>query len=83
MESFVPELPQKRHLEHLIILKDNIPPISARPYRCPHFQKDEIERLITKMLIAWVIQVSYTVPVILVKKKRMGHGGSVSITVNY
>ncbi|XP_023757803.1 uncharacterized protein LOC111906273 [Lactuca sativa] len=66
------ELPPRRHLEHQIVLKDGTPPVSVRPYRYPHYQKDKIERLIQEMLTTGVIQVSnspYSSPVILVKKK--------------
>ncbi|KAL4558785.1 hypothetical protein LXL04_036987 [Taraxacum kok-saghyz] len=65
-------MPPKRNQEHQIILKDGTVPISVRPYRYPHFQKEEIERLIKEMLAARVIQASnspYSSPVILVKKK--------------
>lgn len=65
-------LPPPRHLEHQIILKDGSAPVNVRPYRYPHFQKDEIERMIRDMLTAGIIQSStspYSSPVILVKKK--------------
>lgn len=51
-------LPPKRGIEHQIILQEGVPPVSVRPYRYPHFQKDEIERMIREMLTTGVIQPS-------------------------
>lgn len=65
-------LPPRRLIEHQIVLKEGTSPINVRPYRYPHYQKDEIERLISEMLTAGVIQTStspYSSPVILEKKK--------------
>ncbi|KAL4568842.1 hypothetical protein LXL04_024459 [Taraxacum kok-saghyz] len=65
-------MPPKRNMEHQITLKEGTAPISVRLYRYPHFQKEEIERLIKEVLTAGVIQASnnpYSSPVILVKKK--------------
>lgn len=47
-------------------------PINKRPYRCPHFQKTEIENIVAELLQHGVIQHStspFTSLVILVKKK--------------
>ncbi|KAF8393178.1 hypothetical protein HHK36_021419 [Tetracentron sinense] len=45
-------LPPVHGHEHSIVLKEGSQPISVRPYRYPHIQKDEIERLIKEMLAA-------------------------------
>lgn len=59
----------------MIRLKEesNIPNI--RPYRYPHYQKNEIERLVDDMLNSGIIRTSvspYSSPIILVKKKDGG-----------
>lgn len=37
-------LPPKKDIEHSIALQEGTTPISVRPYRYPHYQKNEIER---------------------------------------
>lgn len=64
--------PPSHNISYKINLLRNAPPINMRPYRYPHIQKDEIERLFQKMLSIGIIRHStgfFSSPVLLVKKK--------------
>lgn len=65
-------LPPSRMSDHQIVLQEGVAPVSFRPYRYNHFQKDEMEKLIAEMLAVGIIQPScgpYSSPVLLVHKK--------------
>lgn len=65
-------LPPKRAHDHSIPIIPGSQPVNSRPYRCPYFQKEEIEKLTRDMLDAGIIRNSsspYASPVLLVKKK--------------
>ncbi|KOM46152.1 hypothetical protein LR48_Vigan06g145800 [Vigna angularis] len=65
-------LPPNKKEKHRITLKEGTDPVNVRPYRYPHAMKEGIERQVSEMLHAGIIQPSinpYSSPVILVKKK--------------
>jgi hypothetical protein len=68
-------LPPSRTHDHAIVLQEGAAIPNLRPYRYPHYQKNEIERLVTDMLKSGIIRPSvspFSSPIILVKKKDGG-----------
>ena len=67
-------LPSRRH-DHAIVLHEGASIPHLRPYRYPHYQKNEIERLVIDLLKYGIIRPSvspFSSPIILVKKKDGG-----------
>lgn len=66
------QLPPPCNVVHRITLNPSTAPVNVRPYRYPHFQKNEIEKQIFYLFSAGLIRPStspYSSPVLLVKKK--------------
>ncbi|KAL4278859.1 hypothetical protein GQ457_03G027370 [Hibiscus cannabinus] len=66
------QLPPPRTHDHAITLQPGAQPINLRPYRFPYHQKTEVEKRITELLAASIIQNSkspFASPCLLVKKK--------------
>jgi hypothetical protein len=65
-------LPPKRNHEHQILLKQGVPPHCQRPYRYPHYQKTEIEKIMIDLLDSGCVRPSqspFASPVLLVRKE--------------
>lgn len=65
-------LPPLQTTDHHILLQPDVKPINIHPYRYPHFQKNEIERLTREMLQQGLIRHSispYSSSMLLVHKK--------------
>jgi hypothetical protein len=70
-------LPPQRSCDHEIPLKEGSKPSNVIPYKVPHNQKDEVQKLIQAMLQDATIRPSnspYSSPAILARKK-MAHEG--------
>lgn len=76
------DLPLMRSCDHRICLLPGTDPVVVRPYRYPHFQKDEIEKQCDQMLHQGIIRPSrspFSSPVLLVRK----HDGTWRFCVDY
>jgi len=64
-------LPPTRSHDHRILLLPNQPPINTRRYKYPHYQKNEIEKLVKEFLQSGITRPSrssFFSPVLLIKK---------------
>lgn len=65
-------LPQVRRLDHAINMNPGASPVSLRPYKYNHYQKEELEKQVAEMLTNGIIshnQSPFSSPALLVKKK--------------
>ena len=68
----LPGLPPNQQHDHSITLKERADIPNLRPYRYPHYQKNEIEKLVSEMLTAGIIRPSispFASPIILIKQE--------------
>lgn len=73
-------MPSGRTTDHHITLHEGVQPVNVHPYRCLHFQKNEIEWLMAEMLKQCLVRHSvcpFSSLVLLVRKKDgVGDSGS-------
>jgi len=65
------ELPPTRSHDHRIPLLPNQPLVNTRPYRYPHYEKNEIKKLVKEFLYSGIIRPirsPFSSPVLLIKK---------------
>lgn len=75
-------LPPQRSHDHRIPLLSDHKLTALPPYHYPHFQKNEIERMVKEMLTAGIIRPNtspYFSPILIAKK----HDESCSMCVDY
>lgn len=73
-------------MKETITLKNNVQPTYKKPYRVPHSQKDEINKLVNKMLKDGIIEEtrsSWSSPLLIVPKKGNIDGDKARIVFDY
>ncbi|GJW45274.1 retrotransposon-related protein, partial [Tanacetum coccineum] len=57
-------LPPTRSIDHRIHLLPDTKPVNVRPYRYPHYQKGEMEKLVSEMLSQVTIKDKFPIPTV-------------------